>query len=47
MKAIYDRELRSHLNGMTGAVAVGFADTPDGLPERSPLPRTGNRVEYI
>ena len=24
MKAIYDRELRSHLNGMTGAITAAF-----------------------
>ncbi len=30
-----------------GAVAIGFADTPDGLPERTPLPRTGNKAEFI
>ncbi|MBQ6550668.1 MAG: nitroreductase [Lachnospiraceae bacterium] len=30
-----------------GAVAVGYPDTPDGLPVRTPLPRTGNEVTYI
>ena len=30
-----------------GSVAVGYADTPDGLPVREPLPRTGNRVTMI
>ena len=44
----YERELGlAEDERVYGAVAVGFADTPDGLPERTPLPRTGNRVEYI
>lgn len=30
-----------------GALAVGYADTADGLPERKPLERTGNKVTYI
>ncbi|MBQ0000639.1 MAG: nitroreductase [Clostridiales bacterium] len=30
-----------------GALAVGYADTKDGLPARNPLPRTGNEVTYI
>ena len=30
-----------------GALAVGYPDTEDGLPVRTPLPRTGNKVEYI
>jgi len=30
-----------------GALAVGFADTEDGLPIRKPLERTGNRVAYV
>lgn len=30
-----------------GALAVGYADTPDGLPMRNPAPRTGNPVTYI
>lgn len=30
-----------------GALAVGYADTEDGLPNRTPLPRTGNIVTYI
>ena len=30
-----------------GSVAVGFADTPDGMPARNPLPRTGNPVTVI
>ena len=30
-----------------GALAVGYADTKDGLPEREPLKRTGNEVTYI
>ncbi|MBR0401326.1 MAG: nitroreductase family protein [Lachnospiraceae bacterium] len=44
----YERELGlAEDERVYGAVAVGFAATPDGLPERTPLPRTGNRVEYI
>ena len=30
-----------------GGVAVGFPDSESGLPAREPLPRTGNKVEYI
>lgn len=30
-----------------GAVAIGYPDTSDGLPEREPLPRTGNVVTII
>ena len=30
-----------------GALAVGYADTEDGLPCRTPLERTGNTVTYI
>ena len=30
-----------------GALAVGYADTEDGLPNREPLPRTGNEVTII
>ena len=30
-----------------GALAVGYADTEDGLPVREPLERTGNKVTYI
>lgn len=30
-----------------GALAVGYADTKDGLPVRTPLERTGNPVTYI
>ena len=30
-----------------GALAVGYADTEDGLPVRAPLERTGNKVTYI
>jgi len=29
-----------------GAVAIGFADTDSGLPERTPLPRKGNEVTW-
>lgn len=30
-----------------GALAVGYADTEDGLPCRKPLERTGNKVTYV
>jgi len=30
-----------------GALALGYADTADGLPVRTPLPRTGNPVTVI
>ena len=30
-----------------GALAVGYADTADGLPDREPLKRTGNRVTVV
>ena len=30
-----------------GALALGFADTPDGLPVRTPLPRKGNEVTFV
>lgn len=30
-----------------GAVALGYAATADGLPARTPLPRTGNPVTWI
>ncbi len=30
-----------------GALAVGYADTEDGMPIRTPLDRTGNEVTYI
>ena len=30
-----------------GAVAIGFPDTEDGKPQRTPLPRKGNPVTYI
>ena len=30
-----------------GALALGYADTPDGLPVRTELARTGNKVTYI
>lgn len=30
-----------------GALAVGFADTEDGLPIRKPLERIGNKVNYV
>ena len=30
-----------------GAVSIGYPDTPDGLPVRKALPRTGNPVTYI
>lgn len=30
-----------------GALAIGYADTADGLPLRTPLKRTGNPVTYV
>lgn len=30
-----------------GALALGYADTEDGLPNRKPLERTGNKVTYV
>ena len=30
-----------------GALALGYADTEDGIPIRKPLDRTGNFVTYI
>ncbi len=30
-----------------GAVALGYADTEDGLPVRTPLERHGNKVTYV
>ena len=30
-----------------GALAIGYADTEDGLPVRTPLDRTGNVVTYV
>ena len=30
-----------------GALAVGYPDTADGLPDREPLKRTGNRVTVV
>lgn len=30
-----------------GALAIGYADSEDGLPSRKPLERTGNEVTYV
>ena len=30
-----------------GALALGYADTEDGMPLRTPLDRTGNKVTYV
>ena len=30
-----------------GSLALGYADREDGLPDRRPLPRTGNPVTYV
>ena len=30
-----------------GALAVGYPDTADGLPDREPLKRNGNRVTFV
>ena len=32
---------------VTGGMALGFAQTPDGLPNRSPLVHEGNRVTWV
>lgn len=44
----YERTLGLEENErIYGALAVGYADTEDGLPCRKPLDRTGNKVTYI
>ena len=44
----YERTLGLEENERVyGALAVGYADTDDGLPCRTPLERTGNKVTYI
>ena len=44
----YERSLGLEDNErIYGALAVGYPATPDGLPERKPLDRTGNKVTYI
>ena len=30
-----------------GSLAVGFPDTSDGLPDREPLKRTGNKITFV
>ena len=30
-----------------GALAIGYADSEDGLPNRKPLDRTGNEITYV
>ena len=30
-----------------GALALGYADTEDGMPIRTPLDRIGNEITYI
>ena len=30
-----------------GSCAIGYADTPDGLPSRTPLERKGNPITYV
>ena len=30
-----------------GALALGYADTEDGMPVREPLTRSGNEVTYL
>lgn len=50
-----DEELRNIFAGyglrdderIYGALALGYPDSEDGLPERKPLPRKGNEVTYI
>jgi len=44
----YERTLGLEENErIYGALAVGYPDTEDGLPNRTPLPRNGNEVTYI
>ena len=44
----YERTLGLEENErIYGALAVGYADTENGLPNRTPLPRNGNEVTYI
>ncbi len=44
----YFRELGLEDNErIYGALAVGYADTEDGLPQRTPLERKGNVVTYL
>ena len=44
----YERSLGLEDNErIYGALAVGYADTEDGLPVRALLERTGNKVTYI
>ena len=44
----YERTLRLEENErIYGALAVGYADTEDGLPCRKTLERTGNKATYI
>lgn len=44
----YERSLGLEDNErIYGALAIGYADTEDGLPVRTPLERTGNKVTYI
>ncbi|MCR5753614.1 MAG: nitroreductase family protein [Acetatifactor sp.] len=44
----YMRELGLHgEERVYGALALGYPDTKDGLPQRNPLARVGNEVTYI
>ncbi len=44
----YERTLGLEKNErIYGALAIGYADTEDGLPCRKPLERIGNKVTYI
>lgn len=44
----YERSLGLEKNErIYGALAVGYADTENGLPVRTPLERTGNKLTYI
>ncbi len=50
-----DNALREYLAGygidkaetITGSVAIGYADTVDGMPVRTPIKRTGNIVDWV
>ena len=50
-----DEGVRAYLEGIglekdetvTGGLILGWPDTEDGLPQRAPLPRTGNPVVWV
>ncbi len=46
VKALQDLGMKES-ERVYGALALGYPDTADGLPNRSPLPRTGNQVTWV